>query len=401
MSNTTRQKIPYDAGPIVRDYETTKPKKVQSSIFSRLFICAIFLFNIVVGSTLLMYIINNKSHINIQYNYSITATQGDYATITSKAKLSAVCIGAGKFSSSNMPSYEQLINDCYSRGAGVIISLDAKKGEAFILTCYHVIENYTGSVFVSLYDIDKPIHATTVGYSSTYDIAVLKISDEIIKETCSISATIANSTYITESDTAIAIGNPVSGGFSASVGTVNRPNIITEISGIKARCIQVDTPINAGNSGGGLFDGNGNLIGIVKAKSNSSSLDNIAFALHINFAMSVANNIINGQNLEYAPAGYTAQANQSYIENVGGKNYKFYKVAAADVDTSSDAYKAGLRNGDIIESITYNGSTVVFNTIYTYTEIMFNLKYGDTVTYNVKSGGTSKAITFKVSTLKK
>jgi serine protease Do len=328
---------------------------------------------------------------------------------TSSAKLSAVCVGAGgenstgAYSQSNLPSYSQMFNSASksvkSKGSGVIIKLDKTSGEAYILTCNHVVSGYS-AIFVLLYDSYQPIYAQLVGAYPAGDIAVLKIASDEVKTSYCQAATIADSTYITEGEPVLTVGNPLGNGFSVSTGSISKTSIYISSSGKTLRCIQTDTPINSGNSGGGLFDQNGQLIGLVNSKTTDSSsydVDNIAFAIHSNTALSIANNIIEGRNLQYAPAGYTLSISSSNITAQNGKIYNFVNVKVASITAGSDAYNAGLREGDQITSMTINGKTIAFNTLYIYEENMYNLKIGDTVTYTI--AGKSSPVVVSITSV--
>ena len=388
-------KIPYDAVPISREGANSArqaPLKNQRSL--TFFMTAIFLFNILISAFFIYFLYSNKNTENTIYiTNEISAETTAAAAATSKAKLSAVCIGAGggdalgiSFSAGNVPDYNEILTRTSSRGAGVIIKANKSIGEAYILTCNHVISGYGSAVFVLLYDSYKPIYATVVGRSVSNDLAVLKIVDNQVKGSCQ-EATIANSSYVAEGDTAIAIGNPQSGGFAVTVGTISRTNIIVSTSGLLIRSIQVDTAINKGNSGGGLFDKNGNLIGIVESKSESSSIDNVAFAVHSNTALSIANNLIEGRHLQYADAGYTLETRDANLQLIDGVYYKIDQVYVLSVEEGSDAAKAGLQSGDQIVAFTYKGRTVQMINCYSYDEIKYDLKVGDVVEYSIIRGG--------------
>ena len=398
-------KIPYDAGPISREGSNSArqaPLKNQRSL--TFFMLSIFLFNIIISSFFIYFLYSNKNNNDTIYiTNQISAQTTASAAATSKAKLSAVCVGAGggdalgiSFSAGNIPDYNEMLTRTASRGAGVIIKTNKNVGEAYILTCNHVISGYGSAVFVLLYDSYQPIMATVVGRSVANDLAVLKVTDEQVKGACQ-EATIANSSYVVEGDTAIAIGNPQSGGFAVTVGTISRANIIVSTSGLLIRSIQVDTAINKGNSGGGLFDRNGNLIGIVESKSESSSIDNVAFAVHSNTAISIANNIIEGRHLQFADAGYVLETRDAELQLIDGVYYKIDQVYISAVVEGSDAEKAGLQSGDQIVAFTYKGRTVQMVNCYSYDEIKYDLKVGDVIEYSVIRSGVAVENPIKVT----
>ena len=107
-----------------------------------------------------------------------------------------------------------------------------------------------------------------------------------------------DSEMINVGESAIAIGNPEGNGFSTSLGIVSVDSEYIEMTGadgvtnVEFRVMRIDTAVNGGNSGGGLFNSKGELIGIVNAKIQSTTVENIAYAIPSNLAAAVADNII-------------------------------------------------------------------------------------------------------------
>ncbi len=401
----SQRKIPYDASPISREVTSHRQTPVRKNFAQMLFIASIFIFNIVISSLFIYYIYNNNSSSSIIINNQIVADTTVSAVAASKAKLSSVCIGAGgqddnkiRFSKDNVPNYSDLFTKTSSRGSGVIVQINKQLGEAYILTCNHVINEHDSSVFVLLYDSYVPIHATLVGRSTKYDLAVLKITDKQVKGS-SVAATIANSSLIAEGDEAIAVGNPQSNGFAVTVGHVSRTNVLASSNGLIIRSLQVDTPINSGNSGGGLFDQNGNLIGIVQTKNTNNGIDNVATAIHSNTAMSIANNLIEGRNLQYANLNIELCVTDVEIQQSNGKVYRTDKVCIDTVAENSDAYGKLFANDQIV-AFTYNGKTVQVINEYCFEEIKFDLQLGDIIEFSVIRNGSITQNTIKVEITK-
>lgn len=238
-------------------------------------------------------------------NYEITVnTDSVGAAAASKALLSVVSIRSTFTKGSN--STEKYS----SAGSGVIYSLDKDAGDAYIITNYHVIYDYESTteggiaqdIFLYIYGLeysDFGIRAEFLGGSMTYDIAVLKVSEsDILRSSTAVAATVSDSSDVRVLDTAIAIGNPEAAGISATLGSISvESEYITSQSmdgdgTIDYRVMRIDTAINGGNSGGGLFNTRGELIGIVNAKKVGTDIDNIAYAIPSNLAVAVAENII-------------------------------------------------------------------------------------------------------------
>ena len=163
-------------------------------------------------------------------------------------------------------------------GSGVIISQDG-----YIVTCAHVVSG-ANNITVQLAD-GTEYTATVVGQDSTSDVAVLKI-----EATGLTPAVIGDSDSLAVGETTIAVGNPL-GTLSNTVtnGIVSALNREVTVQGNDMNLIQTSASISPGNSGGGLFNANGELIGIVNAKSSSSDAEGLGFAIPINTAMEMQN----------------------------------------------------------------------------------------------------------------
>ena len=404
MRETAKKKIPYDASPIAREYNSSirqNPSKNRLSV--SIFLVAILIFNIISGIVLIGYVLKDKDQQPVNINTEITTEGFVSAVAASKAKLSVVCIGVGggnkqgPFTEDHLPSYYELFKNTMETGSGVIIDVNKQTDEAYILTCYHVVQNYADYVFVLLYDSSVPVWAKVVGKSISNDVAVLKIQTSQVDGAC-VAATLTDSSFITEGQDVIAIGNPQSGGFATTKGIISRTSVITEsTSGLSLRCIQVDAAINGGNSGGGLFDTNGNLLGIVSSKHSSASIDNVAFAMHINQSISIANNIIDGRQLQYAESGLVLKIDGFDISVINGLIYKTERVLIHSIVDGSDAASSGLKADDRILKIRYNDKLVNIVNSNTYDEIKFDLQVGDTIEYFVERNGEVLAEPIKVT----
>ena len=171
-----------------------------------------------------------------------------------------------------------------SAGSGVIISDDG-----YIITNNHVIEGAT-KIQVRLTNT-KTYTAKLIGRDSTLDVALLKI-----EETGLTAATFGNSAKLSVGQTAIAIGNPLGKlGGTVTDGIISALDREIEIDNKTMNLLQTNAAINPGNSGGGLFDSNGNLIGIVVAKSSSTSsgtsVEGLGFAIPVNDIVDVLDDL--------------------------------------------------------------------------------------------------------------
>ena len=192
-----------------------------------------------------------------------------------------------------------------SAGSGVIYSLDKETGDALIITNYHVVYDsgkIADKIGVNIYGSplsSQIISATFVGGSLKEDIAVLRVQgSERLKNSIAKPAVLASSEQIYPGETAIAIGNPQGEGISATYGKVNVATEYLEtvacddVTDVSLRVVRIDTAVNSGNSGGGLFDSEGRLIGIVNAKIIEENIENIGYALPIDRVKVIADNVV-------------------------------------------------------------------------------------------------------------
>ena len=228
-------------------------------------------------------------------------------------------------------------------GSGVIISSDG-----YILTCAHVVD---GASTITVTVGDKDYTATLVGEDTTSDIAVIKIDADGLTP-----ATVGNSDSLKVGQSVMAVGNPlgelggtVTGGM---ISALNRSVTIQGSSSVNTMSlIQMDASVSPGNSGGGLFNMNGELVGIVNAKSSSSDAEGLGFAIPINDAIKVAQELLeNGYvtGRPYLGITYLAVTDAQTASQLGVNAYGVYVV---DVVQGGPADKAGLKTGDRIVSI--------------------------------------------------
>ena len=265
-------------------------------------------------------------------------------------------------------------------GSGIIISQDG-----YILTCAHVVSGAT-SVKVQLNGSDETYDATIVGADSTSDIAVLKID-----ATGLTPAVIGDSDKLAVGETTVAVGNPL-GTLSNTVtqGIVSALNRQVTVEDNDMTLIQTDTSISPGNSGGGLFNANGELIGVVNAKSSYSEAEGIGFAIPINTAMDIAQQLIENGAVARPVLGVSildisdASAAQQYGVSALG-------VYVVDVTKGGGAEAAGVQRGDRIIAV---DDTAVSSTS-TVKSYLADKEVGDTVSLQVERDG--KVLTLNVT----
>lgn len=235
------------------------------------------------------------------------------------------------------------VSEFAASGSGFIITEDG-----YIVTNHHVIAD-ASSVKVTLYD-GSTYDAEIVGSDESNDVALLKINATGLH-----CASIGDSDQVEVGEQVAAIGNPLGElTFTLTVGYVSALDRAINTDGTPINMLQTDASINSGNSGGPLFDMNGNVIGITTAKysgstSSGTSIEGIGFAIPINDAMAIVNDL---QTYGYV----TGQAYLGVsVQDLDTNTAKYYSLPAGvyvvSVTEGSCSEKAGLREGDIITGL--------------------------------------------------
>jgi serine protease Do len=228
-------------------------------------------------------------------------------------------------------------------GSGVIATRDG-----YILTNNHVIDD-ADDVKVSIGDSPRRYDAKVVGGDPMADIAVLKI--EVDAGTELVPATFGDSDQLEVGDIVLAIGNPFGIGQSVSSGIVSavgRGNLgIEQIEDF----IQTDAAINRGNSGGGLLDSQGRVVGIntaIVSGGPSGGFAGVGFAIPVNLALNVAQQIVETGRVE---RGFLGVEPQDLTADLAAQFGTDSGALLSRVIEDGPAAKAGLREGDVIVGI--------------------------------------------------
>lgn len=352
------------------------------------------------------------------YNVTINSTENQNLLAASKSLLSAVSVVCNfEIVKTYYPIFgmqaQTQTEKATSYGSGVIYQLDKNKGDAYIITNYHVVycaganteDDISDDIQVYLYgqEYDEyAINAEYIGGSINYDIAVLRVKgDNILRQSNAVAAEFADSNNTCVLDTAIAIGNPGAGGISATVGAVNvdSENInISSVDGsglISLRVLRIDAAVNSGNSGGGLFNSEGKLIGIVNAKMSDSTIDNIGYAIPSNVAKYVADNIIYYDSLDAKNdsvfrlmLGINVGIHNAYTK-YDTKTGKVHKMETVKVDkvVSGAVAEGKLQADDIINSVTIDGVNYDIIRTFNVIDVMLTARQSSVVVFHVTRGG--------------
>ena len=224
-----------------------------------------------------------------------------------------------------------------SYGSGFILK------DNYIMTNFHVVEDAT-EVIISLSDRREFI-AKVVGVDPLSDLAVLEVSDDDLP-----TVNVGNSDELRVGDWVIAIGSPFSFDFSVTAGIVSAKgrSINNNNIGNYVPFLQTDVAINPGNSGGPLFNLDGEVVGInSQIYSRSGGYQGLAFAIPINVAMDVADQIINDGEVSRGYLGVRMSEVDSDLADALGME-KPYGALINDIEEGESADLAGLMPGDVI-----------------------------------------------------
>lgn len=347
--------------------------------------------------------------------------------VAAKTEPSVVAIMTERMTTNNFWFGQQVSSGA---GSGVIISEDG-----YIITCAHVIEG-ADTIKVQLSD-GNVYDAELIGSYVENDIAVIKIEADGLTP-----ATIADSSTVVQGETVYAVGNP-EGRFSGSItdgliSAVSRDismqmtvyddddssssnnngsynpwasffggsyDTSTRTIQTVINVFQTSAPVSPGNSGGGLFNGNGELIGIVNAKSSDSDAEGLGFAIPINKAMEIANALMtegtytppaSEQTPDNTESSQTANTNKAMLgikaraltaEQAAQYGYTSAGVYIAEI-TEQETADAGLAVGDRIISV----DDTIANQLTDVTGYLQNKEPGDVVTVTIERNGKMLAV---------
>ncbi len=288
--------------------------------------------------------------------------------------------------------YEQ---DSESTGSGIIVG--KSDTELLIATNNHVVQNADQLTVLFSADTendeDKMVTAQVKGTDSSLDLAVIAVKlDDIPQDVMDQIKVIeiGDSDEVNVGDWSIAIGNALGYGQSVTFGIIsalNREVILSTDNGeITQNMIQTDAAINFGNSGGALLDENGCLIGINSAKASSTGVEGMGYAIPINTAKSVIEDLMNQTTRTKADAD-KAGALGVRVTNVSEEARQMYNIPAGayvyEVTDGSAAAEAGIKQGDIITKLDKT-------TISSMTELLDRIQYyeaGESVDVTIKRSG--------------
>ena len=288
--------------------------------------------------------------------------------------------------------------DASGSGSGIIVAQDSKN--IYIATNNHVVADANS---VSVTFNDKSVYSAVVkGTDSDSDLAVVEVPvSKLSADTLSNIkvATLGDSSKTKVGAQAIAIGNALGYGTSVTVGYISAKDREVSSEDTNMKLLQTDAAINPGNSGGALVDSTGAVIGINSSKYADTSVEGMGFAIPINTAIPIINDIVKSQTV--------SEDEQAYLgikgTDVSSEYAQYYNlpegIYVSSVTSGSPAEKAGIKKGDIItklDGITISSRNELFSRMEYY-------KAGETIDVVVKTaqGGEYVENTFSVTLAKK
>lgn len=330
-------------------------------------------------------------------NYSIGSTQDNPVSIASGTAVSPYDVSGivdrvmpsivAITEKSTEKSYFGQTYSSTGAGSGFIVKQD--NDQLLIVTNNHVVE---GADEISVQFIDGEVaDARVKGTSPSNDLAVIMVDLDKLKDSTKKAirvATLGSSDDAKVGQMVIAIGNALGYGQSVTVGYVsakNREVSTSDGSGKSTTQIlmQTDAAINPGNSGGALININGDVIGINSSKYMSygtTNVEGMGYAIPMSDAVSIINDLMDRQVLKDDERGYLGILGRNISDSVS----KYYGIPVGvyvtSVSENGAAYKAGMKQGDVITKI--NGKTV--KSIEAVQEIVNNTKVGTSIEVTIK-----------------
>ena len=296
-----------------------------------------------------------------------------------------------------MPSVVSITTTQYAQRAGTEVVSGYGSGfvysaDGLIATNNHVVEG-AGRIYVTLNGDEQQYEAEVVATDSYSDLAILKID-----KTGLAPVKFGSSSSLRLGDTVFVIGSPYNGLFANSVssGIVSGLHREMVLNSATQTFIQTDAAVNPGNSGGPMFNANGELVGIITRKSmlstvtgETTSIEGIGFAIPSDVASPVLEQLAQGQQVPRSGIGImgsslTEQGKQaSNVEN---------GIYVASVSKGGPAEKAGLEVGDIITKL--DGQAI--GSMDEMIQLMESKNIGDTITLTYVRDGQENTATVTI-----
>ena len=242
----------------------------------------------------------------------------------------------------------QYSSEASGSGSGIIIRED--EDTILIATNNHVVQD-ANTVTIRFYD-EETASAEVKGTEASSDLAVVEVKKADLKEEtlkAIKTITVGSSEETKVGEQAIAIGNALGYGTSVTVGIVSAKDREVDMDDYTMKLIQTDAAINPGNSGGALVNAKGELIGINSAKYASEEVEGMGFAIPVDKAIPIIEEIMDRKTLSEDEQSYLGIGNRTEVTSEYAAYYNMPEgIYVGEVVEGSPADKAGMYQGDII-----------------------------------------------------
>lgn len=335
---------------------------------------------------------NEDTNFSVNKGPTITTNVKVNSNITQAVhKVQKAVVGVINLKTSEDPFHAE--EEKQGTGSGIIFQ--KKDGKAYVVTNNHVIAGSNAlQVVIPYKNGSKTVGAKLLGADPVTDLAVLEITDKYVTDV----AEFGNSDQLQSGEPAIAIGNPLGLQSSVTVGVISSPKRSIDVTDYMATdVIQTDAAINPGNSGGALVNTAGQVIGINSLKIAESGVEGLGFAIPINDAIPIIQNLINTGTVPRAYLGVTLLDLSELSEEVLSDTLQLPAsvtggVVIRDVSSNTPAARAGLQPRDVIVKLdnqAVNSRSQLRSYIYRHK------KPGSTATVTFYRNGQLKTTTIK------
>lgn len=331
--------------------------------------------NIILNSSL-DNITTNSNNSNFEINTSLISLTNYSETGISVAQKVLPSVVGIKVEYSVSSIFNRNPSTATAEGSGIIIREDG-----YILTNNHIVNTASSSsyyevgnankVIVYLYNDETEYLGTIVGTDEETDLAVIKID-----KTDLTAAELGDSDSVQVGEFTMAVGNPLGMQSSVSSGMVSAVNRKVTSENKTYTLIQTDAAINSGNSGGALANSKGQIIGINTLKMSGSGIEGMGFAIPINFAKPIFEQLIEYNKVKRPYIGITGR---DIDEQTANANNLVVGIYVLSIEEFSAAEKSGIKIGDVITEI--DGKTVT--TMEELNEVKNSHSIGDTISIKV------------------
>ncbi len=313
-----------------------------------------------------------------EVNYDI---KSDLTEVVKNAKASTVGVAV----------YQN--NQLSGSGSGVIYKVDGKT--VYVITNHHVIDS-AQSIEV-IFSNNESVKASLVGSDQYGDIAVLKMTVDFDV----VAFDIGDSDLLEAGETVLAVGSPLgieyAGTVTEGIVSAQKRTVSVDLNDDgkedwDMNLIQTDAAINPGNSGGALVNAKGELVGITSMKFASDTVEGMGFALPINDAVKLVEEIISTGKVNRPSLGISGVALDEY------SSYELYMyriqtnlnkgIYVVDVKSGSAASKAGIQTGDVITK--FDGEEV--SSYKDFLTKLYNKKSGDKIQLTINRNGSTSQV---------